>query len=566
MAGANHHHNKPPPSHRKSRWESNSAAAGDPKSQQPKPSPNPKNSNSHKLRGGGGVNNFNKKSASQSKPGPSPSSGNGKQQSTIDPTAPQPDPFPYPDLSQLGPPPQPTYGFHMLHRRTIVLADGTARSYFSLPPDYQDFAVPRPPFDGPGQFRGGRLSPEGAMHEAYGRGRETQDYWNSMGVDNFHGGSGRHGRGGSEGGLKRKFGQEERDGRENYLKDGEYSRQRQQLLQYGNPNSTPNVYHLGARSERNEGGPNSGEYRRDSAEPRSAKYFKMGSEEFDGSSSRSRQAAAAGMSNDIYVNPGRVDPDILKKEFLRFVKLINETGAQRKKYLEDGKLGSLRCVACGRSSKEFSDTHGLIMHTYHSDNADLLPDHLGLHKALCVLMGWNYSKPPDNLKSYQNLSAAEAAANQDDLIMWPPLVIIHNTRTGKNTEGLMEGLGNKIMDARLKELGFTAGKAKSLYGREGHLGTTLVKFPGDRSGLKEAIRLAELLEKENHGRKSWSHVESTIAGKDEEDNPSLVKLDEKGKEKKRILYGYLGTAADLDKVDFDTRKKAVIQSIRETLK
>lgn len=103
-----------------------------------------------------------------------------------------------------------------------------------------------------------------------------------------------------------------------------------------------------------------------------------------------------------------------------------------------------------RASKEFSDMHGLIMHTYHSDNANLLPDHLGLHKALCVLMGWNYSEPPDDSKSYQNLSAAEVAENQNDLIMWPPLVIIHNTCTGKNKEGRVEGLGNKAMDARLK--------------------------------------------------------------------------------------------------------------------
>ncbi|CAM8993281.1 unnamed protein product [Rhodiola kirilowii] len=572
MAGANHHHNQPSSSsHRKSRWEPNSATsaaknpppAGDPKS---KPSPNPKGSNNHKAKGGaGGDGSFNKKptfQASQSKLGPSPTpcNANGKQQ----PASHQPDPFPYPDLSKLGPPPQPTYGFHMLHRRTIVLADGTVRSYFALPPDYDDFAGPRPPFDGPGLFRGGRMSPEGAMHDAYGRGNESQDYWNSLGLDNMHKGDGRHGRV-AEGGMKRKFGDEERDGRDRNLMDGEYLRQRQQLLQYGNVNSTPNMYHLGGGSDRNDGGSTSGAFRRDSEEHKSFKYLKVGPGDFDGLSSRSRQAVGGGR-NEVDVNRSRVDPGKLKKEFLRFVKMINETGAQRKKYLEDGKQGTLRCVACGRSSKEFSDTHGLIMHTYHSDNADLLPDHLGLHKALCVLMGWNYSKPPDNSKSYQSLSAAEAASNQDDLIMWPPLVIIHNTCTGKNKEGRMEGLGNKVMDARLKDLGFTSGKAKSVYGKEGHQGITLVKFPGDRSGLKEAIRLAEYLEKEKQGRKSWAHVEATTTRKDDDENPSLVNLDEKSKEKRRILYGYLGTAADQEKIDFETRKKVVIQSIRETLK
>lgn len=94
--------------------------------------------------------------------------------------------------------------------------------------------------------------------------------------------------------------------------------------------------------------------------------------------------------------------------------------------------------------------HALIMHTFNSDNTDLHVDHLGLHKALCVLMGWNYTKPPDNSKAYKFLPAEEAAANRDDLILWPPLVIIHNTITGKGRDGRMEGLGNKTLDAQIK--------------------------------------------------------------------------------------------------------------------
>lgn len=94
--------------------------------------------------------------------------------------------------------------------------------------------------------------------------------------------------------------------------------------------------------------------------------------------------------------------------------------------------------------------HGLIMHTYNPDSAELLVDHLGLHKALCILMGWNHQIPPDNSKQYQLLSADEAAANQDDLIMWPPHVIIHNTMTGKGRDGRVEGLGNRAMDTKLR--------------------------------------------------------------------------------------------------------------------
>ena len=113
------------------------------------------------------------------------------------------------------------------------------------------------------------------------------------------------------------------------------------------------------------------------------------------------------------------------------------------------------------------------------------------------------------------------------------------------------------------ELGFGGGKAKSLYGKDGHLGVTLVKFAGDQSGLKEAMRLAEHFEKENHGRKAWARVQPLTLGKDDENNPNLVRLDEKKGEKKRVLYGYLGTAFDVDKVDFDTRKKVSIESRKE---
>ncbi|RDY13861.1 Protein SUPPRESSOR OF protein SILENCING 3-like protein, partial [Mucuna pruriens] len=462
MAGGNHPKSslhKPPPSatasHRKSRWESNTSSAKSPPDPKPKPKPNP---------------------STNTNPNPNPS-----------PKHPPLLPFPFPDPTPLGPPPPPAYGFHMLERRTIVLADGSVRSYFALPPDYQDFTPhlpPRFPPLSPGRFR-------------------LPDYQPA---------------------VKRKYGDD--DGARDDL-----ARQREQLLRNANGLSRVPGGEFSA-------GPSG------APELRPSKISRL-----DGANSRHSQ----------------VDQDALKKAFLQFAKIINENALQKRSYLEDGKQGRLHCLACGtgRSAKDFPDMHALIMHTYNSDSADLRVDHLGLHKALCVLMGWNYSKPPDNSKAYQFLSADEAAANQDDLIMWPPLVIIHNTNTGKNRDGRMEGLGNKTMDNKIRELGFMGGKSKSLYGRDGHLGVTLVKFAGDQSGFKEAIRFAEHFEKENHGRKDWARVQSQTLGKDDENNANLVKVDEKKGEKRRVLYGYLGTAFDLDKVDFDTRKKAVIESRRE---
>ncbi|WOH12825.1 hypothetical protein DCAR_0832334 [Daucus carota subsp. sativus] len=414
-----------------------------------------------------------------------------------------------PPFDNHGPP--PSYGFHMLDRRSIGLADGSVRSYFALPLNYQDFA----PQLAPPRFLGneGNVGKQFPMSPDFRDSRnKNQEYWNSLGRE-----------GGS---LKRKFVDEgdERDG---------LARQRQQLLQYGNAGL-------------NSGGGPSNVYGREE-EFRGGKF--MRGEEGGRNGGRSKFSEA--------------DQAALKKAFLHFVKLINEDSGLRKRCLADGKQGRIGCMACRRSTKDFPDMHGLIMHTYNPDNAELLVDHLGLHKALCILMGWNHQIPPDNSKQYHLLSADEAAANQDDLIMWPPHVIIQNTMTGKGRDGRVEGLGNRAMDTKLRDLGFTSGKAKSLYGKQGHLGVTLVKFAGDQSGLKEATRLGEFFEKDNHGRRSWAGMENLVSSKSAENNPNLVKVDKNTGEKEKILFGYLATASDFDKIDQDTKTRVEIVSKRD---
>lgn len=115
------------------------------------------------------------------------------------------------------------------------------------------------------------------------------------------------------------------------------------------------------------------------------------------------------------------------------------------------------------------------------------------------------------------------------------------------------------------ELGFTGGKSKSLYSRDGHLGITLIKFAGTPSGLKEATKLAEHFEKDNHGHKDWARLQPLTLGKDDESNPKLFKVDGKTGEKRRIFYGYVGTVSDIDKLDFESRKKVLIESRMEYL-
>lgn len=253
----------------------------------------------------------------------------------------------------------------------------------------------------------------------------------------------------------------------------------------------------------------------------------------------------------------------VQKAYLRFVKSLNENAGQRRRYQEDGKGGPVQCHVCGSQSKDFIDTHSLVMHAYNAPNPVLRSQHLGLYKALCVLMGWSYASPPDNDKSYQSFPAHEAMENNQDLILWPPLVIIHNACTGKAKDGRSEGIGNREMDEQLKELGFTGGKSKAVYGRDGHQGTVIVKFLASFAGLQEAEKLFKYFERNNHGRKDWLRVQSTVNQENGDENPDLVETDEKTKLKKRVLYGYIAIAGDMDKLDFDTRKRAVVKSMKD---
>ncbi|KAG8370207.1 hypothetical protein BUALT_Bualt14G0093100 [Buddleja alternifolia] len=505
MAGGN----TPKPSHaafsphRKSRWESSSSAAtaaADHKSsaaQKSKPSPKPTSTPPNNK------NANNKPQSSNPKPRPENPSPR--------PVNPNSIPGPRPIYPFTDPPPPPSYGFHMLDRRSIVLADGSVRSYFSLPPDYDNFTrMPRPGLPGPRDFGRVPMSPEFMGADFRARNMEN---WNA----------------GPENSMKRKFGEDEREGRGGGGGDG-FERQRQQLLQYGNANGP---------------GPSGG--------------YSLGR----GEEMRALKSMRIVEGNVGKLKHSEVDPSALKKAFLHFVKLVFETANQRKIYLADGKQGPVPCLVCRRSSKDFTDTHSLIVHAYNSDGADSIVDHLAFHKALCILMGWNYLMPPDNSKAYQNFSANDAEANQDDLIMWPPSVLIHNTITGKGRDGRMEGIGNRAMDSILRDLGFTSGKSMSLYSKEGHMGIHMVKFSGDDSGLKEAMRLSDYFEREKHGRKGWARVQPSTLGKDDDNNPNLVKLDPKTGEKKRVFYGHLATAADLDKVTFEIKKKVSIVSLRE---
>ncbi|XVE59530.1 hypothetical protein DITRI_Ditri05aG0053200 [Diplodiscus trichospermus] len=133
------------------------------------------------------------------------------------------------------------------------------------------------------------------------------------------------------------------------------------------------------------------------------------------------------------VKRGRADPSqdseefkqLIHGSFVKFVKVLNENPAQRRKYTEEGEAEALRCCVCGSKSSEFVDTVSLVMHAFTSRRHRV--DHLGLHKALCFFMGWNSKASSDGLWTKKTLPDAEGLAMKEDLVVWPPVVILHNS-------------------------------------------------------------------------------------------------------------------------------------------
>lgn len=73
------------------------------------------------------------------------------------------------------------------------------------------------------------------------------------------------------------------------------------------------------------------------------------------------------------------------------------------------------------------DTQRLVTHAYMSHKVGLRAKHLGLLRAICVMLGWDTVVPQDTVTFVpQVLPNAEALAQKEDLILWPPVVIIHN--------------------------------------------------------------------------------------------------------------------------------------------
>lgn len=86
----------------------------------------------------------------------------------------------------------------------------------------------------------------------------------------------------------------------------------------------------------------------------------------------------------------------------------------------------------------------------------------------------------------------------------------------------------------------------------------MVKFSATLSGLEEAVRLADIYAHRKHGRPEFQRIGSGHSGNNDDETKEPL-TDKVGK----ILYGYLGIAEDLDKIDFEMKKRSSVRSKKQ---
>ncbi|KAK4359776.1 hypothetical protein RND71_022005 [Anisodus tanguticus] len=170
-------------------------------------------------------------------------------------------------------------------------------------------------------------------------------------------------------------------------------------------------------------------------------------------------------------------------------------------------------------------------------------------------MGWNSDAPPEGKLWIPVAVAAPNALAQKDLILWPPVVVIHNC----------SGLEGDVIMRRNKydcpyrpstiSKGFSGGRMKVRLAKPGSNSVLLVKFLGTIPGFHDAEKLHNCFLEEERGRKDFGVVTST-EGKD------IDSRNRKGdKVEEFLLYGYMGIAEDLDTVNIDTKRKCLIEHV-----
>ncbi|CAH9110881.1 unnamed protein product [Cuscuta europaea] len=150
----------------------------------------------------------------------------------------------------------------------------------------------------------------------------------------------------------------------------------------------------------------------------------------------------------------------------------------------------------------------------HREFAELLEEELNLR-------GTSVSRAGESYGSWNGI------IEKDYEIVWPPMVIIMNTRLEKDDKDKWTGMGNQELLDYFHN--YAAVRARHSYGPQGHRGMSVLIFEASAVGYLEAERLGKHFSDTGRDRESWVR------------NPVLFYAGGR-----RQLYGYMAGKKDID--------------------
>ena len=106
-------------------------------------------------------------------------------------------------------------------------------------------------------------------------------------------------------------------------------------------------------------------------------------------------------------------------------------------------------------------------------------------------------------------------------------------------------------------MGFGGRKTKVSRGKPANYSILVVTFNATFSGLHEAERLHKCYADKKHGRDELQQIDGSGLKNSNEETQYIPENEES------VLYGYLGNAGDLDKLDFESKRHSVVKSKKE---
>ncbi|KAK7302451.1 hypothetical protein RJT34_13341 [Clitoria ternatea] len=129
---------------------------------------------------------------------------------------------------------------------------------------------------------------------------------------------------------------------------------------------------------------------------------------------------------------------------------------------------------------------------------------------------------------------------KDHEIVWPPMVVIMNTRYERDENNKWNGMGNQeLLDCFCD---YAALKARHSYGPHGHRGMSVLIFEPSTAGYLESVRLHKHFKGQERDREAWDRCQ----------NPFVPGG-------RRQLYGYLASKEDLDIFNRHSRGKSKLK-------